>query len=102
MMPQDNLDAQKSDEYTKTLKRKRTTPWFGMADGTDWWQPVDQGYGREIKRQCNILQDDWLEDDDNLTKWEDNKLTASDKRVALTHWIAGANKYVNENLNIYR
>ena len=28
----------------------------------------------------------WLDDDDNLTKWEDNSLTASDRRILLATW----------------
>ncbi len=32
-------------------------------------------------------EDEWLEDDDNLTKWEDNKLTASDRRVLIATWF---------------
>ena len=27
------------------------------------------------------LMDEWLDDDNNLTKWEDNALTASDRRI---------------------
>ena len=31
--------------------------------------------------------DDWLDDEDNLTKWEDNSLTASDRRILLANWF---------------
>jgi hypothetical protein len=31
--------------------------------------------------------DEWLDDDDNLTKWEDNSLTASDRRILLATWF---------------
>ena len=34
--------------------------------------------------------DDWLDDDDNLTKWEDNSLTASDRRILLANWFFNA------------
>ena len=30
--------------------------------------------------------DEWLDDDDNLAKWEDNGLTASDRRILLANW----------------
>ena len=30
--------------------------------------------------------DEWMDDDDNLTKWEENKLTASDRRILLGSW----------------
>ena len=36
--------------------------------------------------------DEWLDDDDNLTKWEDNTLTASDRRILLANWYFKAVK----------
>ena len=30
--------------------------------------------------------DEWLDDDENLAKWEDNTLTASDRRILLANW----------------
>jgi hypothetical protein len=32
-------------------------------------------------------EDDWLEDDNNLQKWENNELTASDRRVLIATWF---------------
>jgi hypothetical protein len=31
-------------------------------------QPVDAGFGREVKRKISILFADWLEIEDNLNK----------------------------------
>ena len=36
--------------------------------------------------------DEWLDDDDNLSKWEDNLLTASDRRILLATWYFRACK----------
>ena len=36
--------------------------------------------------------DEWLDDDDNLAKWEDNTLTASDRRILLANWYFKAVK----------
>ena len=36
--------------------------------------------------------DAWSDDDDNLTKWEDNSLTASDRRILLATWYFRACK----------
>ena len=36
--------------------------------------------------------DEWLDDDDNLAKWEDNTLTASDRRILLANWFHKACK----------
>ena len=38
-------------------------------------------------RRLRLRQmDEWLDDDDNLAKWEDNSLTASDRRILLANW----------------
>ena len=36
--------------------------------------------------------DAWLDDDGNLEKWEDSKLTASDRRVLMACWFSKAVK----------
>ena len=53
---------------------------------TDQVQPVDRGLGRHVKMYLGQLMDEWLDDDNNLTKWEDNALTASDRRILLGTW----------------
>ena len=53
---------------------------------TDQVQPIDRGMGRQIKVYLGQLLDEWLDDEDNLEKWESNKLTASDRRI-LAHWF---------------
>jgi hypothetical protein len=50
-------------------------------------QPVDRGMGRQIKIYMGEEEDKWLEDDGNLEKWEDNKLTASDRRILIATWF---------------
>ena len=36
--------------------------------------------------------DAWLDDQDNLQKWEDNTLNASDRRILLANWYYNAVK----------
>ena len=43
--------------------------------------------GRQIKVYLGQLLDEWLDDEDNLEKWESNTLTASDRRILLAHWF---------------
>ena len=54
---------------------------------TDQVQPIDRGMGRQIKVYLGQLLDEWLDDEDNLEKWESNKLTASNRRILLAHWF---------------
>ena len=51
---------------------------------TDQVQPIDRGM---IKVYLGQLLDEWLDDEDNLDKWESNTLTASDRRILLAHWF---------------
>ena len=54
---------------------------------TDQVQPIHRGMGRQIKVYLGQLLDEWLDDEDNLEKWESNTLTASDRRILLAHWF---------------
>ena len=40
-----------------------------------------------IKVYLGQLLDEWLDDEDNLKKWESNTLTALDRRILLAHWF---------------
>ena len=44
------------------------------------------GLGRQIKIYMGDEDEGWLEDDENLKKWENNELTVSDRRILLAHW----------------
>jgi hypothetical protein len=44
----DNLDATLQEDFKKEYGR-RTMPWYGPAQLTDDWQPVDDGAGRNGK-----------------------------------------------------
>eukprot|EP00854_Cymbomonas_tetramitiformis_P029518 gene29518-36770_t len=45
----------------------------------------ESGAGREVKHDVDY-EDEWLEDGENLQKWENNELTASDRRILMTWW----------------
>lgn len=60
-------------------------------------QPIDDGAGRLYKQLIGQFEDEWLEDDDNLRKWENFELTASDRRILLAQWYVKAhNRIVDE------
>jgi hypothetical protein len=90
LLLQDNLDAQLQPNYIRKLKNMGVVSRWLLAGHTDYVQPVDAGLGRQLKIYIGQEMDEWLDDDDNLEKWEDNSLTASDRRVLLTHWTAAA------------
>ena len=70
------------------MKTKHNVLVWNLQPGTtDITQPVDSGYGRAVKRLIGVKLAQWLENDDNLEKWETGKITASDRRILLTIWV---------------
>ena len=86
MLLRDNLDSQKQPAYIDFLKEWAVDDHKLPPNETDQVQPIDRGLGRQIKVYIGQLMDEWLDDDENLSKWEDNSLTASDRRVLLANW----------------
>ena len=83
---QDNLDSQKQPEYLNVLKNCGIGDHKLPPNETDQVQPIDRGFGRHIKIYIGECMDKWLDTDDNLERWEENKLTASDRRILLANW----------------
>ena len=82
----DNLDAQKQPGYLNKLKEWGVDDHKLPPNETDQVQPIDRALGRQVKIYLGQNMDEWLDDDDNLAKWEDNSLTASDRRILLANW----------------
>ena len=63
---------------------------------TDQVQPIDRGLGRVVKLYMGQQMDGWLEDDNNMERWESTEkgkaLTASDRRILLGNWYYTAVK----------
>lgn len=92
----DNLHAQTTDEFKEYLaKHCNTLAWYGPSECTDEVQPVDAGAGRFLKVEVGRQMDIWLEQSDNLERWETASLTASDRRVLITQWMGAAMARLN-------
>ena len=100
LLIQDNLDAQdaqRNPPYIAALAKCSTDDHKVPANKTDQVQPVDRGKGRQIKIYMGQEEDKWLEDDDNLQKYENNELTASDRRILIAQWFCKAYHRSNES-----
>lgn len=93
----DNLDAQIQDSVRALLKSHQVDLHLLPPGKTDFAQPIDAGFGRAVKHEMGEAMDKWLDDDGNLEKWEGNALTASDRRILMTHWLGAAFKKVSED-----
>ena len=76
--------------------------YYGLADATDLWQPVDAGYAQTLKQLIAIEHRDWLDADNNSDKWfnndgNENPFTAKERRILITHWAGEAWKKLNES-----
>ena len=92
----DNLHAQTTDAFKEYLAKEcNTLAWYGPAECTDEVQPVDAGAGRFLKVEIGRRLDMWLEQSDNLERWESKSLTASDRRVLMTQWMGEATQLLN-------
>jgi hypothetical protein len=90
---QDNLDAQCQTEYLELLREQcRTDDHKVPPNKTDQTQPIDRGLGRHVKILMGAEEEAWLEDDENLQRWENNELSASDRRILIATWFCKALK----------
>lgn len=86
LLIQDNLDSQCQPAYLDELRALGVDDHKVPPNKTDQVQPIDRGLGRLLKVYMGQEMDTWLEDDDNLYKWEGNLLRASDRRILIATW----------------
>lgn len=90
LMLMDNLHSHKTDAFTGTLKKRGVLSWFHSPNCTDVQQPVDAGLGRHIKVLYEQAQDLWLENEENIAKWERDDFSEWERRVLITQWVGDA------------
>ena len=92
----DNLRCQRMEEYISKIHDTNGSDGFGPENLTHAWAPIDRGHiGATLKQLAKQSFDDWLDQDSvafpgvkNGTRWEQNKMTAKEKRVMCT-WVYG-------------
>ena len=63
-----NLEGQKADLFKDTVKELGGLVWYGVANATDIWQPIDAGYTQLLKMLIKQEFFKWLEDDNNIER----------------------------------
>ena len=87
----DNLHGQTTDKFKAYIKEEcNMLVWLYPGGCTDALQPIDAGLEAFIKVEDGKQPDLWLENGDNLERWESNAFTTSDRRVLLTKRVATA------------
>ena len=93
----------RNEVHVSKLKEAGITSFFTPGGLTDETQVVDahNGHnklfiyftvfvGARLKSLYNRVQEEWLETPANLKLWEEQSISASDRRILLTHWLAEA------------
>lgn len=84
----DNLRVQRSPEFINFLRQNGTLVMHGPPNFTETWQPVDAGVGAFIQEQLSQKYDKWAAE--RRTSFDEEKISAGEKRILVTHWIASA------------
>ena len=56
---------------------------------TDKIQSIDAGCGRMMKGKIGAAMETWLEEENNLDKWQD-RLSAKNRRILMNQWTGEA------------
>ena len=88
----DNLSGQTvktNPQFSKLLSELCSADfWSLLANNTDEIQVVDAGFGKLVKFETEEIVTDWLKDDTNFEEWQGGRMSASRKRILMTHWYA--------------
>ena len=88
----DNLDAHICEQTKEVLGANSNVFLYCFPPAvTEAIQPIDAGYGRSVRCSIGRQLDDWLMDSNNLEKWE-SAMTAGERRVLTSNFVARANK----------
>ena len=90
----DNLNGQTkkcNPQFCKLLDKMCSCDiWNLLAGNTDEIQVIAAGFGKLVKQLAEDIACDWLGIDANWAEWTGPRITASRKRILLTHWYAEA------------
>jgi hypothetical protein len=90
----DNLDAQRSESLRKELDNMHCFPVYGPKNGTDVWQPVDHGIGREYQKRLELSYYEWTRTSECAQIFRNKKApTAARRRELMVKWVHDAYEY---------
>ena len=96
----DNRHGQTTEKFKTYMKKEcNSLVWYYPVGCTDAMRHIDADLAELIKVEVGKQLDIWLENGDNLERWENNALTVSDRRVLLTKWVATAVDIVDNRPN---
>ena len=70
-------------------KQINATIYLHPENHTDKVQPIDAGFGKQMKAKIGEAIEKWLEEDENLDMWHDS-ISAKERRILMTQWTGEA------------
>ena len=102
----DNLKAQATEDFRKTLTKAGILPWFFPPDCTDMVQPVDRHFAKQLKHKVSELLDSKLANDESFaTEWlglGEGTYPAWKCRVELTRCVGEAWEWLCKERDMLR
>ena len=87
----DNLEVRKADLFKDTVKELGRLVWYGVANVTDIWQPIEARYAQLLMMLIKQEFPKWLDDDNNIERWYGESLfSTSEKRILITKLVGNA------------
>ena len=62
----DNLTAQQTDDFMKSISDLKGVVWYGLKNATDLWQVVDAGIAQTLKVLAGHNYQKWLDEGDTV------------------------------------
>ena len=89
----DNLRAHLATEVKRIFGEGKVFLCFLPPNMTHFLQPIDAGIGRSLRNNIANYLDEWLMNEENLTKWE-GVMTAGERRILTTNLVGKSQEQV--------
>ena len=86
----DNVGFQQEKGFHEMCRKEINAIIYLLPENhTDKVQPIDAGFGKQMKAKIGEAMEKWLEEDENLDMWHDS-LSAKQRRILMTQWTGEA------------
>ena len=88
----DNLTAQETEAFKKTVADLKGVLWYGLKNATDLWQVIDAGLTQMMKILMVHQHRSWLDQEENAESWygHGTSYSASERRILISRWVGEA------------
>ena len=86
----DNVGFQQEKGFHQMCRKEINAIIYLLPENhTDKVQPIDAGFGKQMKAKIGEAMEEWLEKDENLDMWHDS-ISAKNRRILMTQWTGEA------------